>query len=184
MLYLFAGSPRDGDIRWQLEQLCKQRRVSLDMKEFDYVRDPLQDLASQGLWDSILKDCNAGAFDVAVLSPPCNTFSRARWNFCGRFGPRPLRSSHFPKGFPWLRDHDRELANLGNYFFEQSLQVAAAVCAQGGFFILEHPVPQATFPVPCGTGPKCGTSCGPLEQRAGLCISVSSAQRLPNQHVL
>ena len=31
------------------------------------------------------------------------------------------------------------LANLGNYFFEQSLQVAAAVCAQGGFFILEHP---------------------------------------------
>ena len=139
MLYLFAGAPRDGDVRWQLEQLCKQHRVSLDMKEFDFVRDPLQDLASPELWDAILKDCNARAFDVAVLSPPCNTFSRARWKFCGHFGPRPLRSSHFPKGFPWLRDHDRELANLGNYFFEQSLQVAAAVCAQGGFFLLEHP---------------------------------------------
>ena len=54
MLYLFAGAPRDGDIRWQLEQLCKQRRVSLDMKEFDFVRDPLQDLASPELWDAIL----------------------------------------------------------------------------------------------------------------------------------
>ena len=139
MLYLFAGAPRDGDIRWQLEQLCKQHRVSLDMTEFDFVRDPLQDLASPELWDAILKDCHAGAFDVAVLSPPCNTFSRARWKFSGRFGPRPLRSSHFPKGFPWLRDHDRKLSNLGNYFFEQSLQVAAAVCAKGGFFLLEHP---------------------------------------------
>ena len=56
------------------------------MKEFDFVRDPLQDLASPELWDAILKDCHAGAFDVAVLSPPCNTFSRARWKFCDVLG--------------------------------------------------------------------------------------------------
>ena len=56
-LYLFAGAPRDGDIRWQLEQLCKQRRVSLDMKEFDFVRDPLQDLASPELLGCNLDLC-------------------------------------------------------------------------------------------------------------------------------
>ena len=109
------------------------------MHEFDYQRDPAQDLTSQKLWDSILKDCVSGSFDVVVLSPPCNTFSRARWNFCGAFGPRPLRSSHFPKGFPWLREQDRVKVCQGNFFMLQSLLIAETVSSHGGFFILEHP---------------------------------------------
>ena len=73
--FIFLRAPRVmGIFDGSLNGLCKQHRVSLDMKEFDYVRDPLQDLASQGLWDSILKDCNAGAFDVAVLSPALQYF--------------------------------------------------------------------------------------------------------------
>ena len=116
-----------------------QHHVSLDMHEFDYQRDPAQDLTSQKLWDSILKDCVSGSFDVVVLSPPCNTFSRARWNFCGAFGPRPLRSSHFPKGFPWLREQDRVKVSQGNFFMLQSLLIAETVSSHGGFFILEHP---------------------------------------------
>ena len=39
--------------------------------------------------------------------------------------------------------------------------------------------PQVTFPVPRGTGLRCVTLCSPLGQHAGLCISVSSAQRPP-----
>ena len=154
-----------------------QHHVSLDMHEFDYQRDPAQDLTSQKLWDSILKDCVSGSFDVVVLSPPCNTFSRARWNFCGTFGPRPLRSSHFPKGFPWLREQDLVKVNQGNFFMLQSLMIAETVSSRGGFFILEHPEQLG----PCfkrrrprlrvGTGPEVrnlvevtGAACWPVHQ--------------------
>ena len=76
---------------------------------------------------------------LVLLSPPCGTFSRARFNYAGANGPRPLRTRARPRGFPWLRNADLSSVQLANYFVDQSLKLAETQAELGGFFLIEHP---------------------------------------------
>ena len=76
---------------------------TLQLEELDIERSPEHDLTDQALWDRIFEIIRDGGWCVLV-SPPCNTFSRARFQFERFPGPRPLRSREYPKGFPWLSD--------------------------------------------------------------------------------
>ena len=137
MVYLFAGASRRGDIRQQL-QLLAHGMFHLELKELDIELHHSHDLSKTELWDDLFKDIDQGLVDVLLVSPPCNTFSRARHHF-RQGGPRPLRSATWPLGFPWLRMTDQETVQTANFFIFQCLEAAKRMHAQGRFYWWEHP---------------------------------------------
>eukprot|EP00972_Heterocapsa_arctica_P090361 13329281-Heterocapsa_arctica.AAC.1 len=54
---------------------------------------------------------SAGFYDIIIVAPPCNTFTRAV--FANNLGPRPVRDLAWPDGFPWLEPERRLLADQG-----------------------------------------------------------------------
>ena len=77
---------------------------------------------------------------MVILSPPCSTFSRARYRSRpDGFGPRPLRSRFHTFGFPWLSALHRALVQEHNFFVEQCAAMIQLMSALGHFWLLEHP---------------------------------------------
>ena len=88
------------------------------IQEFDILRGAEFDLSSPSIWADLFTQVEAGSWDVLILSPPCGTFRRARFHYAGKFGPRPLRTRAYMRGFPWLRDSDKNSVELANYFVD------------------------------------------------------------------
>ena len=78
VLYLFAGKRRRSDVAAFLRQAEALGKFKLVLKEFDIERSPQHDLTDASLWDEILETLKEGGWCV-IVSPPCNTFSRARF---------------------------------------------------------------------------------------------------------
>ena len=81
---------------------------------------------------------------MVIVTPPCNTFSRAV--FANRRGPAPVRDWQWPRGFPWLAAASREAAEGANELVDFSvrlLQAAAQAPPRDGWRrcrgLLEHP---------------------------------------------
>ena len=138
VLYLFAGKRRQADVGSTLREASVQFGFTLQLEELDIERSPEHDLTDQALWDRIFEIIRDGGWCVLV-SPPCNTFSRARFQFERFPGPRPLRSREYPKGFPWLSGANEKLVLEANKFVENCIQCCRLAASHGGFFLLEHP---------------------------------------------
>eukprot|EP00969_Alexandrium_andersonii_P088514 3904085-Alexandrium_andersonii.AAC.1 len=52
------------------------------------------------VWNPMRDSLMAGHWHALVVSPQCDTFSRAVWS--NRCGPRPARDRENPCGYPWL----------------------------------------------------------------------------------
>ena len=127
VMYLFAGKRR------QLKKAADESIVELHLEEIDIERSPDHDLADDALWNSIFAKLQKDKWFL-VVSPPCNTFSRAR--FHRRYpGPRPLRTRMWRREFPWLSKRNRELVDEANPFVDQCV----AACLAGGDYLFEHP---------------------------------------------
>lgn len=74
-----------------------------------------------------------------IVSPPCNTFSGARYQFQQHPGPRPVRSLSWPKGFPWLSAANRQKVDEANKFVLQCVRACELVGQCNGHFLPEHP---------------------------------------------
>ena len=138
VMYLFAGRQRHSDIGAFLRKAEKSGKFRLVLMEFDIERSPDHDLTDDALWDRIFALLKEGDW-VLVVSPPCNTFSRARFQHQQHPGPKPLRTRAWPKGFPWLSDSNKSKVLEANLFVERSLKGCEIAATTGGFFILEHP---------------------------------------------
>ena len=102
------------------------------------MRDPhAGDVLRSEVRQALLDKISAGVYDVAVLTPPCNTFSRLL--FANSRGPAPLRSAAHPRGFPWLEGSALLKCTRGNYFFDLAAEAAGRMLKVGGFFLIEHP---------------------------------------------
>ena len=110
----------------------------LRVTEFDIERSPEHDLTQKQLQQDIFTQAEQDAWDVVFLSPPCNTFSRARHNYRNAPGPRPLRSSQYPYGFPWLSLANKTLVDRDNALVEFCFDLAQVQMRQGHFFLVEH----------------------------------------------
>ena len=140
MLYLFAGLPRDGDLRYFLERWCDAHAFELILREVDVKRSPNDDLSQSSPWENIFSELRAGQWDILICSPPCGTYSRARHRSVGNgSGPVPLRNCMHPWGFPWLSESNAALVKLANYFVKQCLEAIGYQCAANRFYIWEHP---------------------------------------------
>ena len=138
MVYLFAGKRRHSDIAAFLKKAERSGRVRLELHEFDIERSPQHDLTDSSLWDRIYSLLKEGHV-VLIVSPPCNTFSRARFQFRQHPGPKPLRTRTWPRGFPWLSAANRAKVDEANTFVDRCIKACHIVAEAEGHFILEHP---------------------------------------------
>jgi len=136
--YLFAGKRRHSDVAAFLRKAETDGRIRLELHEFDIERSPSHDLTDTSLWDRIYKTLGEGNWFL-IVSPPCNTFSRAHFQFRQHPGPKPLRTRMWPRGFPWLSATNRVKVDEANMFVERCIKACHVVADTGGFFILEHP---------------------------------------------
>ena len=136
-MYLFAGARRHSDVAACLRQAEASGKIKLILKEFDIERSPDHDLTNVALWTEILETLDEGSWFI-IVSPPCNTFSRAR--FQRRHpGPRPVRTKAWPRGFPWLSNANKQKVAEANFFVDKCVEACERAANSNGFFILEHP---------------------------------------------
>ena len=138
MVYLFAGKRRHSDIAAFLKKAERSGRVRLELHEFDIERSPQHDLTDSSLWDQIYNLLKEGNVTL-IVSPPCNTFSRARFQFRQHPGPKPLRTRTWPRGFPWLSAANRSKVDEANTFVDRCIKACHIAAEAKGHFILEHP---------------------------------------------
>ena len=118
-------------------------RQQLQWQEVDILLDPVQgDLLDNDRRQSLLQEIRDGGFNLVVVSPPCNTWSRAVW--ANKFGPKPVRSRQKPWGLPNLGPRDKQKAEEGNILllFAFAAMEAALAAKSKGFrveCIMEHP---------------------------------------------
>ena len=111
------------------------------MVEVDIKRPGSLDLSIQASWDQVHRELDDGKWDVVIMSPPGSTWSRARYNSSADGGgPKPLRNSVHPWGFPWLEGAAKQSAQLGNCFFiVQCMTLIEKLLKLERCFIFEHP---------------------------------------------
>ncbi len=119
-----------------LESLGFSHGFQVEIREVDIERSEQDDLSSDNLWDELFRHVSEGAYDVVVISPPCNSFSRARQTYPG---PRPVRSAGYPWGFPWLSNANREFVECHNFFNRKTIQFCNHAYDHGTRFLVEHP---------------------------------------------
>ena len=136
-MYLFAGHQRHSDIGSFLRKAEESGNFKLELMEFDIERSPDHDLTDHALWERIFALLKEGDW-VLIVSPPCNTFSRARFQR-KHLGPKPLRTHIWPRGFPWLSNRDKTKVEEANMFVDNCLLACDIAASAGGAFLLEHP---------------------------------------------
>jgi hypothetical protein len=137
VLYVFAGKQRYADVRHWLTLFQSTRGYTLTMKEVDLVRG--QDVNAPGFWDSIVEELKSNSYDVAIITPPCNTHSRARCSWKRHPGPKPIRDAAHPWGFDNLRPSDQKSLDLANDFIRKTIQVCQLGQDYGFHWLVEHP---------------------------------------------
>ena len=91
VMYLFAGKRRQSDVDSFLQQAHDAGRIKLTLKEYDLEISPEHDLTDLSIWEDIWKTLKEGSWYL-IVSPPCNTFSRARFHFQDSPGPSYVMS--------------------------------------------------------------------------------------------
>ena len=137
LVYLFAGQLRHSDIAAFLKK-AESACLHVELHEFDIERSPQHDLTDDALWEKIYSTLQEGEWFL-IVSPPCNTFSRARFQHRHHPGPKPLRTRVWPRGFPWLSAANRAKVEEANKFVDHCIAACHIVSETGGYFILEHP---------------------------------------------
>ena len=121
MLYVFAGLKRKNSIAGYLRKFAKQFHLSVEVQELDIQRCRKMDLTVPRIQKKWLNLVSSGRYFAVVVTPPCSTFSRAVW--ANEEGPYPLRSIHWPRGFPWNSRARKEKAEVGNILGDFSFEV-------------------------------------------------------------
>lgn len=88
--------------------------------ELDIQSDRKSDFTTPSVQKKWLRLIAAGMFFAVLVTPPCSTFSRAVW--ANDLGPFPLRSSSYPRGFPWNRGERFHKAEFGTILADFSFE--------------------------------------------------------------
>ena len=108
VVYVFAGKERHSDVRHWLSTFANSFNIQFDMQEIDTERGERYNILEGNLWESLMLQLDSGNIQFWIITPPCNTHSRARHADQFLFpGPKPLRNRQHPYGFPWLEGSNR-----------------------------------------------------------------------------
>ena len=138
ILYCFAGPSRRCDVAFFVNQLSVHHDVKIEVVEYDLLRGGLDhDLANDEIVDSIIHKIHNKEFSAILLTPPCNTFSRATYS--NKPGPPPLRSKEHPHGLPGLTDQQLRKVRIADKLITNTIRLAKSSSASGLPYIIEHP---------------------------------------------
>ena len=144
MCYLFSGPQRKSSIAQHLKKLCERSGFGLECEEIDIlIKGNAHDILDKEVQEKIMSKIAAGDYDIVVLSPPCATWSRARWS--NGDGPGPVRNRRYPWGIPHLEfEWQKRHARNGNEFVHFAIRtiVTCQGCKRRGrrvMTLLEHP---------------------------------------------
>ena len=77
VLYIFSGVERRADVG---QYLREHPLIAGTISEVDVLRDPeAGDVTVKAVWNKLMSDLSCGVYDVLIITPPCNSFSRATW---------------------------------------------------------------------------------------------------------
>ena len=132
-VYLFAGPKRRSEVGVML------KRAGWLVDEVDILRGGAKhDLTLNSVQAEILTKVTAGKYDLMLLSPPCDTFTRVK--FANNLGPRPVRSLDYPHGFEYLNARELRAVELADILVDFSCDVIEAQLAiSDSMLILEFP---------------------------------------------
>ena len=140
ILYVFAGASRHADVGHWLRKMAVEQGFKLTVEEVDILRPGgagTNDVLDKQVWRGYVDKINSGLFQALVMTPPCNTHSRAR--YANMRGPRPLRSKQWPWGFPWLEGRNLASCELGNSLVRLTFEACHLAFRMGMGFLTEHP---------------------------------------------
>lgn len=137
VLYLFAGAERKCDVAECLKSLCANKPRKINCENIDLLRNRKHDVLEPEFRSRLRQRVQKKEFDVVVVTPPCNTHSRAR--NANVFGPPPIRSQRWPMGFPWLQGSNLKAANLSNDLLEFTWEICRDADVAGVPWVKEHP---------------------------------------------
>ena len=92
----------------------------MEITELDIQADRRSDFTIPSVQKKWLQRIAQGIFYAVIVTPPCSTFSRAVW--ANDLGPFPLRSSVYPRGFPWNRAERFHKAEFGTVLADFSFE--------------------------------------------------------------
>jgi hypothetical protein len=137
VLYIFAGEHRKSDVGDLLYTMHISGEAEVNVFEVDLLRSPDHDVTVRVFWDSILARIKLKEWQVVIVTPPCNTHSRAR--NANNWGPPPVRSKLYPYGYPWLTGVHLQEVELANLFVELTFEACDAAHSVEAAFLIEHP---------------------------------------------
>ena len=145
-LHVFSGRRRQGDLQFYMEEILPTGApsgTSLHVVSLDVIIDSswgnVRNTATQQFW---LEGVRQGWVLGALLGPPCETCSQARFNAISALhqrAPRPLRSWDRLWGLDSLSLREADQVDVGNelLLFSLSLMFELALAQRTG--VLEHP---------------------------------------------
>ncbi len=139
IVYVFAGHRRRADVREHLEQFAKSWGFTLEMHEFDLMRDPKHDVLQDEMWLELKSFIRQLKPFCVIATPPCSTYSRARQFYKVSPGPRPIRNRQFPLGFPWLSPSDKQKADEGTHLAARAWELFFLALDIGATYLGELP---------------------------------------------
>ena len=92
----------------------------MEITELDIQSDRRSDFTIPAVQKKWLQLIAQGIYYAVIVTPPCSTFSRAVW--ANDLGPFPLRSSTYPRGFPWNRADRFHKAEFGTILADFSFE--------------------------------------------------------------
>ncbi|CAK0863826.1 unnamed protein product, partial [Prorocentrum cordatum] len=147
VLYLFAGRRREGDLEGAIHSRAERDGYEVEVWSIDAVINPKHDLTNDEFVSLILSLARDGYFHAVIASPPCSTWSRARFLWKG---PRPLRT----RLEPWGRSDmsftafERLRLDLGSRLLLSAMQAVREVCRAGGLGLMGRPADPEEDPYP------------------------------------
>lgn len=140
MLYIFAGESRKASVKDLLHKMWPDKVPNTAPPRFvelDILRNKAHDMSKKANQLVIFQQIAARDWDVVLVSPPCNTWTRAVWSNYN--GPKPMRSFDYPMGFPWLPWRTKQTCMLANTLAIFAIEVLDKQLSVGGHVLLEQP---------------------------------------------
>ena len=132
-VYLFAGPKRRSEIGVLL------KKAGWIVQEVDILRGGKNhDLTRQTVQKTLLQQIANGSFNLMLLSPPCDSFTRVK--FANDWGPRPVRSMEWPNGFPYLTAAEKRTVWLADILVDFSCTAMETMLGiENTMLVLEFP---------------------------------------------
>lgn len=131
-LYLFAGLKRKADVAHFL------RAKGWDITEIDILRQSGHDLTVVRYSKMVLQNIRSNKYAALLASAPCDTFTRVM--FANDWGPKPLRTMAFKRGFPWLEGDRLQKCMLANELTDFTYEaIEAQILNDPGLLLVEFP---------------------------------------------